>query len=773
MELPPIIHDLGLIVVFSAIISFIFHKLKWPVILGYLLSGLLLGPHSFYESPIHNDASILQLSELGVLFLMFYIGLEFDLKKLRELIGSSFLAIIFQTVGMIVLGIVAAPLLGWSKVDGIFLGSILAISSTMVTISILGQQGALKHAYGQLTLGILILEDIVAIILLVILAGVGVTGKIEISSVWHVIFLIGVFVTMVYVVGKLLAPRLLRMLGEFDSAEMVTLFSVAFAMGLGLLADEFKFSLALGAFLAGAILSQSILSEEIEHAVEPFKNLFSSVFFVTVGMLIDPFLILKYWKQILFVSILTVLGKVITVFAGLFLVGQNRRNAFCASITKAQIGEFSFVIASLANTLGIAHEGLTAITVGVALVTILMSPILNYNSSVIFEKISKGMPRTIVRLANIYTAFLQAVKEHLYNSKILNFIRRPIIHIVAYFALFNGIVLTASWGTVFWLESSLLPNYKMQGALLIWITTAIICLPFLIAVIRNFDAMILIISEATFSVNKDKHSLGERLKSVFHALLLCLVTVLFSGIYLSAASEYFPSGFAIIVFVLVIVGVSLFAWNSLIKINSRLEAMFLESIEKQMKHDEGSRMRGLALHQIKEKYPWPISLHEIIIKPSTVACGQKIQDLNLRGMTGASIIGINRHGFTEYDPDPSTRMFPEDHLFILGEEPQLEAAKTFLSSKVELLHGEQHEIPSFGLHQVFVGKDSPFVGETLASSNIRRKYGVNIVGIQREHQRITSPAPEQMIQLGDILILVGSEKAVREFEKCQLTRKPS
>ncbi len=765
MELPPIIHDLAVIVVVSAIVAFVFHKLQWPVVLGYLLSGVLLGPNLFYKSPIINDHSMIQLSELGVVFLMFYIGLEFDLKKLRSLVGSSILAVILQTIGMILIGILAAPLLGWSKQNGLFLGGVLAISSTMVSISVLGQQGGLKHSYGQLALGVMILEDIVAIILLVIFGSMGVSGQIEFMQVWQVIFLVGVFVGMVYFVGKLLAPRLLKMLGEFESAEMVTLFAVAFMLGLGLLADKFNFSLALGAFLAGAILSQSSLSHEIEHAIVPFKNLFSAVFFVTVGMMVNPWVIMQYWKQIIFVSILTVFGKVVTVYLGYFLAGQNPKNAFRASLCKAQIGEFSFIIAALGQSIGVVGEEFTAIVVGVSLLTILLTPVLNYNSEKLFEVAENRMPSVLIRLGRVYSTFFQAVKEHLSNSTILKLIRRPILQIIFYFILFDGVVLSASWGTGATLELPVVKGYETYVALGIWVITAVVSLPFFIAVIRNFDAMILIISEATFSPNKSKSGMVERLKNLFHAFLLCAITAIFSAIYLSAVSLYFPGKFALLIFILIVLAVVLFAWNGLVRLNSRIETLFLDSLEQQMSQDEGARVRELVLQQINEKYPWPIQLTEFVIPTGTLACGLRVNELHLRSKTGASIIGINRHGFTEYDPDPFTRLFPEDHLFILGEDEQLEKATQFLGQKISANTAEQHAVPSFGLHQIFIGKDSILVGETLASSNLRRRYGVNVVGIQRGEQKITAPAPEEMIKLGDILIVAGSQKAIDAFAK--------
>ena len=251
-----IIHDLTVVVVCAAGVSYLFSRFNWPVILGYLLAGVLVGPNTFYDSPVQNSATIESLSELGVVFLMFYIGMEFDLSKLKSLLGSALPAVLLQTVGMLFLGVMTAPVFGWSSVNGLFLGGVLAISSTMVTFGVMREQGTHKHSHGQMVVGILILEDIVAIILLVVLAGVGEHAAFSWGDVGQSIFLVGVFVMVVFVAGKMLTPRLIKRLQVMDNLEVILLVIMGLMLGLGYFAEYFDLSIALGAFLAGAILSQ-------------------------------------------------------------------------------------------------------------------------------------------------------------------------------------------------------------------------------------------------------------------------------------------------------------------------------------------------------------------------------------------------------------------------------------------------------------------------------------------------------------------------------------
>ncbi len=756
-----IIHDLMVVVACAAIVSYIFSRFNWPVILGYLLAGVLVGPNTFYESLVHDSGSIESLSELGVMFLMFYIGIEFDLSKLKSLLGSALPAVLLQTVGMLFLGVMTAPVFGWSSINGLFLGGVLAISSTMVTFGVMREQGALKHAYGQLTMGILILEDIVAIILLVVLAGVGEDSGFSWGDVGQSIFLIGVFVTVVFVSGKLLTPNLIKRLQLMNNLEVILLVIMGLMLGLGCFAEYFHLSIALGAFLAGAILSQSVLSHQIEALVEPFRYLFSAIFFVTVGMLIDPSILLDQWLSIVLVATLVVVGKGVTCWLGLGMSGQNLKSSFRASMSKAQIGEFSFIISKLGQTMGVTDPRFESLTVGVALVTILATPAIARYSDNIFDICAKRMPDPVRQFGRMYFNILQMVRDHLGKSDLLLLIRKPMLQILGYFLLFSGVIMgtsiTADYvGTLDALEA-LAPYLKLIKTG-VWITGAICCLPFLVAVIRNLDAITLLITEAVLSRSAAQQFAGGRLGGLVHTILLSTVLVLFGGIFLSAATTYLPKGASLAGFSLLLLGVGFFAWKKLVKINSRLENLFLESLDRHVKRD--SERRQAAIEKISEQYPWPINLEEVVIDESTAACGQSIIDLSLREQSGASVLAIGRGGYVQYHPHPATVLFPGDHVFIAGDEAQNEAARAILVQSL----GEGDIKPTFGgafhIKKVLLGANSMLVGETLAGADLRRLYGVTVVGLQRGEKRITSPAPEEILHAGDLLLLAGTQEGI-------------
>jgi monovalent cation:H+ antiporter-2, CPA2 family len=757
-------HDLTIISVCAAIVAFIFSRLKISLILGYLLCGLVLGPHLFYKSPILSESSVSDLGGLGVIFLMFYIGLEFDLSKLKTMLGSALPAVLLQTVVMMFVGLLTAPLFGWSSINGFFMGSILAISSTMVTFSVMRDQGATKLAHGQLAVGILILEDIVAIMLLVLLSGVAVNGEFAWHELGETTFVVLIFVMTVFVLGKLLAPGLLRSLQKMDSLEVVLLVTLGLLLGVGFLALDFKFEPALGAFLAGAILSHSILSEQIEKLTEPFRFLFSAIFFVTVGMQIDLGVIFGEWGSILLVSVLVIVGKMITCWLGLAMSGQSARSSFRAAIAKAQIGEFSFIIAALGQSLGVVDPRLSSITVGAALLTILATPIFSKHSDSIFDWLANRTPETAKQFGIFYKGLLQTISEHFDGSTWLNLVQRPLLQIVGYFLLFNGTLFATAlvaqhlgaMGEIYgWMDI-------IRSS--VWIAGGIFCLPFLIAVIRNLDAILLILTEATFTHAGSERVLGSRMSQIFHSVLLGFVLVLFGGIYLSAATDYFPSGVSLIGFALLLIAVGFGFWKKIVKINSRLENLFIESLEKEVRSFDEVRLQAM-LEKIAEKYPWPLNLLEIIINDQCASVGQRLMDLRLREKSGATVIAIGRGGLIHYAPEPELPLFPGDHIFVTGEANQNEEAQRLLTT--HSLPGEAKVMTigeGFHLEKIFLTPDAPWIGQTLAETNLRRLYGVSVVGIQREEQRISSPSAEELLHAGDLLLVVGDPKSITSLK---------
>ncbi len=759
-----LIHDLAIVTLCAGAVSLLFAWLRLPLLLGYLLAGLLVGPHLLPFRLVENTHTLQQLSQLGVVFLMFYVGMTFDLRRLKQVLGPCLLAVLLQTAAMVLLGLFFARTLGLNHVNGLFLGGILAVSSTMVTIQILQSEGHLQRNFAQLAIGILILDDIVAIVLLVILTGVGVTGKFAWDALWQVTFLVGVFVVLILYAGKLATRSLMRLLERFGNAEVILLAIVGVVLGVGELAERMEFSIALGAFLAGAIVSQSTLSKQIENATEPFRSLFSAVFFVTVGMSIIPGTLVDYWLPIVVLATLVITGKAFSCWLGTFLSGQNPLTSFRAAASKAQIGEFSFVIASLGESLHVTSPALTSITVGVSLATILSAPLVTRHSDAIYKLIGSRIPRIFVDLGTFYRNFLALAVQRLDRSAFLKLIRRPLLHILGYFFLFNGVLVVASLATSMLREQDWFDLPAEPTAIGVWLLAALIALPPLTAIIRNLDAIVFIVTEAALTgVGAAALPFVQgRMKNIFHGFLMCAVLILGGAAYLSAAMIFLPTGRALTVFVLLIAIVGALFWRHLNLISNRLEYLFIESFNEQQ--SAALRRKREALEVISERYPWPVQIREVTVPQNSALAGRRIAESGLRERTGASIIALGRDGHVAYHPGADAPLFPGDKVVLLGEDAQLAAAEAELR-RTEEDAGRLAETRKFEVDRVLLNSDNPLVCESLAGANLRLRFGVSVIGIQRKERRIIAPPASEILRSGDVLMVVGNRADLERFRK--------
>ncbi|MGE9295847.1 MAG: cation:proton antiporter, partial [Puniceicoccales bacterium] len=537
---PVLINDLAVVLMCAAGVTLIFKRLKLPVFLGYLLSGFLVSPNLWSRSPVHDLETIQALSELGVVFLMFSLGLEFDLRRLRQVLGPALLAIIFQTILMLFIGSQAAPLLGWGVVQGLFLGSLLAISSSMVTVAILRELGRWQKPHAQLAVGVLILEDILAIALLVILSGVAASNALEWDAVGGVTFLICLFVVVTFYFGKLMAPRLLNFLEKHGSGELITISVVALMLGLCFLAQLFDLSVALGAFLAGSILSQTRLTEDIEHKTEPLRNVFCAVFFVSAGMLIDPDVI---WDNALAIVLLTVAMQVMKVFSvwlGFFLSGQRTDTSLRAATVKSQIGEFSFIIAALGQQLGVTDHSLMAIAVGVSVLSTGGSILLAQKADPLHDWLARRMPSGLATAGQFYRNLLDKVETRAERAVLLKLVKRPLLQILFNFLLLNSFVLLAYVGNAYLRGYFEEPRIALLAGVAIWLLAGVVSLPFVTAMIRNLNAIVMMTVDSLLSTGATRSFIQGRARNIFNGAITFAVALLVGGVYLSAAAQYLP-----------------------------------------------------------------------------------------------------------------------------------------------------------------------------------------------------------------------------------------
>lgn len=755
------IYDLGIVVVCAVGVCILFHRLRIPSILGYLLAGVLVGPHLFGDASLVKDPEVVhELAELGVIFLMFYIGMEFDLKRLKRMFMPSLLALVVQTLTMLFIGMETAILMGWDVMTGFFIGAFLSISSSMVSVTVLQNRKELKQSHGQLAVGILIFEDILAVLLLVLLSGVGVTRSLQLDLVWLTTAGVGIFVVCVFFVGRLLAPKLLNFLEKVGSMELIVLTSVGFALGIGILALRFDFSVALGAFVAGGILSQTRMAKEIEEAMEPLRNLFGAIFFVSTGMMIDPQLILSSWLIVLLVAIAVIVGKIGSCWLGLFLGGQPTKPAFRAAVVKSQIAEFSFIIAGLAVSLEVTDSSIMVLAVGVALVSILTTPVLAARSEKIYNYLERRMPGPLHLVGSFYHRIIDQVTHTMDRSTLIRLIKKPIFQITFYLILLTGMLLVASLLAKSLSENPEMEAHQMWIQIGVWLLTGLACLPFIISILRNLNVATLLILESTFSNDLTQRYFRGRLGNLINLLLTVLVVLPIAILYFLAASRFFPSGVGLIAFSVVLLGVGITFWRRMILVNSKIEYMFMESLNEDRRSVE-ERRRETVLSEISKKYPWPVQV--VAIRVPENCAGRRLIEFPFREQAGVMVVAVGRGEHIAFDPGPNTPLFPGDQVFVFGQKKQIEGAKRIfrISPGQE---SQKEDRTTFDIQKIYLGADSALVGESLAGSNLRRMHGINVLGIQRGEERITAPAAEELMKPGDVLFVIGNRDSIARFQ---------
>lgn len=756
-----LINDLTIVLICAALVSLLFTRLKWPVFLGYIVSGLLIGPNLLPFSPVSDLQNIEQLSQLGIIFLMFHIGMEFDLKKMRQVLLPAVLAVGVQTAVFIFIGLQIAPIFEQGSLFGMFLGCLLAISSSMVTVSILQDLKCMDKPHAQIAIAILIFEDILAITMLVVLSGIAVSDSISIATVSKVTFFILVFVVMVFFLGKILAAKAINFLAIQKNEELITLTAVAFVLGISLLAVKFHFSEALGAFLAGSILAQSKLIKKIEHAVEPLRNVFTSIFFVSIGILIQPKLILQEWYIILGMSLLVVLLKIVSVWLGLVLGGMKPETSFRASIVKSQIGEFSFIIVSLAIYLKVADASFMTIAVGISVLTSIMSQLLSIKVNTILRHVTSHVPETLVNLHRYHQSMMEGLRIRLSRNDLIYLVRRPMLHLLFHVLFTSGLIISAYFLVKATGSYEPLQDYTVWISSGIWLLTAAALLPFASSIIKDIKLLVVVSTEAAFSNIGVFQQMEGKFLAILNNMISAGVIIAVAGFYFSMAATYMPKGVALVAFITVTAASFLFFWGRITLLTRRIESLFVQSFEKQLSREEEERHRELS--DIAKKYPWPVHISEVEINSTSNACGRKICDLNIRGTTGATIIGISRNDFMQYDPGPETMLFPQDHLLLFGDQKQIEQAASLLTQ--QRTEGESPKERTIEIERIFVSQVSDLSNKTLAGANLRQHYGLTVLGIQRGEQRITSPKPDFIIEAGDMLFVIGNVGGINELQR--------
>jgi CPA2 family monovalent cation:H+ antiporter-2 len=755
-----ILTDLAWIMLSAAVAALIFQRLKIPLLLGYIAAGFIVGPHLGLWPTLVELENVQELSELGVIFLLFYIGLEFDFGRLRRSFAPALAALSLQTLLMLFLGMEASRWLGLSTIDGWFLGGLLSISSSMVSVKLIRDRGILHQSYANLTIGVLVLEDILAILLLVLLSGIAVEGQMDIKAVGRSTLFIGIFIVSVFLIGKLGASRLMRILEKRGSTEIVTMAALGLIFALGLLAHKFQFSWALGGFMAGAIFSRSQQAERIEQLTEPLRDLFSALFFVTVGMLIDPKALYSNAPVILGLSFIVIICKFSSCWLGFFLAGRPADESTQAALIKSQIGEFSFVIVAIGAKYGATSSDLQSIVSGVAFITILATPYLAQNESRLLRLADRLSPSAAKEFCSLYSHWIGTMRLSLSRNAILKLAKKPITLIGIHFLLITAIIIAA--GVIS--ERIAVPDFIPMSQELfqqsIFILSVLASLPFLVDTMRNINVLVWLFSDTALSRPAFQQFSQGYYRSAFNGLILIILLFVYGTVFLLVAAPYFPTGSAFFVYLISTAIVGWLFWKKLIHMHHHWETAVIKSMESVAKeriaHKISSNLKALTSRQ-----PWDVNVEPILLDAKSKWLGMEVRETNLRAQTGALIAGIERGGFELANIDPTTKLYPHDKVFLLGEDDQIQAAREYLNK-----NGPFHapEAEAFAFTREIIPPRCNWSGLRIQDSQLRSRFNVTIVGIQKGDQRIIGPSPQEILDEGDLILVMGSKEKIKNFK---------
>lgn len=756
-----ILHDLAWIMLAAAIAVIAFQKIKLPPLLGYIAAGFAIGPHLGLWPALVQIENVQELAELGVIFLMFYIGLEFDLDRLKKVFAPAFLALALQTLLMLFIGMEVSRWLGMSPTNGWFLGGLLSISSSMVSVKLIRERNVFHHPHGQMAVGILIFEDFLAIVLLVLLAGLAERGSMDYEALGRSALLIGIFVVAVFLIGKLGAPRLMNVIEKRGTTETVTMSTLGIIFLVSLLADAFHFSWALGGFLAGAILSRTRLAHKIDELTEPLRDLFSALFFVSVGMLIDPIGILNNAVTIIALSVIVIIAKFSSCWLGLFLAGQRPRVAGRAALIKSQIGEFSFVITAIGAKYAVTSPDLQAIASGVAFVTILTTPSLISNEDRILNFIERITPRAAKEFCTLFAKWEEALRSSLNRSSFLALARKPIERILIHFIIINAIMIAAAIISDKVEAPTWVPFSKVHFYQGVFVLSLLMSLPFIVDTVRNLNVLVLLFSKAALSRIASQQFSKKIYRAVFEGLILLLLLIVYGSVFIIVAAPYFPTGTVFATFLVSGVILGWIFWKKLIRMHNGWEKALVESISQNTEENISQRIED-NLKKLTAERPWDVKVESLQIPPDSRWVGCQIKDMDMRRQTGVFIAGIERGGYNLENIKPDSRLFPNDQVFLIGESTQINKAIDMLRTKAESAPSSNSSI---NFDRIPVVPNCPLIGLRLKDTKIRDDYHVTIVGIRKEERRIIGPSPDEIIEEGDILLSMGVPENLANFKE--------
>lgn len=736
-HLPDLIQDLGFILITAAFVTILFKRLHQPLVLGYLIAGFFLGPHFPFFVGIQDSESIHIWAEIGVIFLLFGLGLEFSFKKLSRVGKSAGITAIIEAAFMLGIGFITGKAVGWNNIDSLYLGGILSISSTTIIVRAFDELGLKGKKFVSLVFGVLIVEDLIAILLLVLLTTVAVTKTFSGTVLATATFKLGFFLTIWFLVGIYIIPIILSTIRKQLTAETTVVVSLGLCLLMVIVATNVGFSAPLGAFIMGSILAETKEGKNIEHLLNPIKDLFSAVFFVSVGMMINPQSLYQYADVILLITCVTIFGKIFSTSLGALLSGQSLKTSVHAGMSLAQIGEFSFIIATLGLTLKVTSPFLYPIAVAVSAITTFTTPYLIRSSGFFYELINKKLPQNFKDQLNRYeNAFNTKSDSHVllllwkaYGIRIL-----LNITLVVGIALFTEYVIL-SYASAY-SDYALLPGV---GAIISIILSA----PFFWAIVFGSPSSS---SVAAFAS-------AARLKNLLFGVTIIRVTI--GILLLLALISRFTTTYTAYLYTLAFIAVVILIFNKKIEpFYKSIEQKFMENLNEK-EREQLDKQKGKPVLA-----PWDAAMAEFVVSPNSPVVGKTLQDSALKENFGVTIALIERGSKKIIAPGRDTILMSHDLLYLIGNDTELGDAKKIIEAKEVIAQVNDHS--NYGLECVVLLPSSPYIEKSIRDCGLRENVEGLIVGIERDNTRTLNPDSAMILKRGDLLWMVADSKKLQQ-----------
>lgn len=739
-ELAPLIADLALILVCAGVMTLLFRKLKQPVVLGYIVAGFLASPHLAWTPSVVDTANIQTWADIGVIFLLFALGLEFSVKKIMKVGGSAVIAACCIIFCMIFLGIMVGTAFGWKRMDCIFLGGMLAMSSTTIIYKAFDDLGYFKKQFTQLVMSILILEDILAIVLMVMLSTMAVSNNVEGGEMLYSFGKLLFFLILWFVVGIYFVPLLLRKTHKLMTDETLLIVSLAMCFLMVVLAAKTGFSAAFGAFIMGSILAETVEAEHIDHLVKPVKDLFGAVFFVSVGMMVDPAMIVEYAVPILVITLTIIVGQTVFGSLSVLISGQTLKTSMQCGFSLTQIGEFAFIIASLGVSLKVTSDFLYPIVVAVSVITTFLTPYMIRAAEPASDFVERHLPKKWRELLNKYATGMHTVNhQSVWRKYIMALVKITVVYSIVCVAI---ILLCLKF---------LLPLCSsipgIWGRLLVAVVTIALMAPFLRAIMIKKNH-----SEEFITLwRESRANRAPLVASILLRILLAVVFIIF------VISSLFHVSVALI-FGLALIIVTAMIMSRWLKMQSiQIERVFFKNL----------RSRDVKAEYMGEKKPEyagrlmskDIHLADFEIPSEAPWVGGTLAELNLGKKYGIQVVSILRGHKRINIPRANDRLYPCDRIQAIGTDSELQTFGEALSSSFEL-DENVYEAGEMVMRQFVIDINSPFIGKNLKECGFRDKYHCLIVGVERGSDVLHAPNPQELFVAGDIVWIVGEAQDV-------------